>query len=284
MSTRFDLSWMSRPPYRDLAPQLLQALARHASWPAPDAYDDLAAQVPRAEGVQLPRFIAQSREALARAGGYEQHVAQLLAVPTRPNNWHDFFNMTVWAHFPRVRWALNSLHVDPNVGPKDPRNGRAPAQNLAATVDESGALVVSTSRGLLEDLRALRFKRVFWERRDELIATTRFWIIGHGTLESLLTPHPGLAVKSLLFHVSSLPGPDGEDAFRFELDAMAAARIQAFRVAHSVLDPVPILGIPGYRDDQNAEFYDDKQHFRFERRPARAATDAERQARTGQLR
>ncbi len=269
MNARFSLDWLERLPYRDFDARFVQALRLHSDWPEPEQYDALARQVPRAEAGLLPRFVAQDREALERLGGYEQHVAELRAVPTRRSNWHDFFNMSVWAHFPRVRWALNALHVDPNLGPKDPRNGRARPQNLAATFDESGMLVVSTSRGLLEELRALRFKHVFWQRRAELLETTRFWLLGHGTLESLLTPHPGLAAKAMLLHVPALPGAEERDAFRFELDAIAAARIQGFRTSHTALDPVPVLGIPGYCDNDAPDFYDDSHHFRFERRPPR---------------
>jgi hypothetical protein len=127
-------------------------------------------------------------------------------------------------------------------------------------------LVFSTSRPLLEELRALRFKRVFWERRAELVSTTRFWLVGHGTLESLLTPHAGLATKAMLLHVPELPGPEGWDALRWKLDEVAAARIHGWRHAHTVLDPVPALGIPGFCDNDAPDFYDDANHFRFERR------------------
>jgi hypothetical protein len=225
--------------------------------------------VPRAADAELPSFVAQSREALAGVGGYEAHVAKLRAVPTRRHSWHDLFNMVVWAHFPKLRWALNALHVDPEVGPKDPRNGRAPAQNLAASFDEAGLLVVSTSSDVLSDLRELQFKRVFWERREELRATTRFWVVGHGTLETLLAPHPGIVARGLQLHASRLPGADGEDAFRFEVDAWAAARIHGWRTTRAVLDPLPVLGIPGYFRDQTSEFYDDESHFRFDGRSRR---------------
>jgi hypothetical protein len=270
MNARFSLEWISRAPFRDLHPGLVSALSGRHDWPAPESYDHLASSVPRAGDAALPRFVTQRREELVRWGGYEQHVAALRAVPTRPRNWHDFFNMVVWAHFPKLRWALNALHVDPNAGQKDPRNGRAPAQNLAATFDESGLLVVSTSESLLADLRELRFKRFFWERRAELLATTLFWHVGHGTLESLLTPHPGLAAKALLFHVPQRPSTgEGLDALRFELDERAAAQVAGWRAALTVLDPVPILGIPGYWENEFPEFYDDSQHFRFERRSRR---------------
>ena len=271
----FALDWLSRRPYCELHPRLVRALLQHESWPAPEQYCGLAWQVPRAADVELPSFITQTREALRRAGGYEQHVAQLRAVPTRPGVWHDFFNMVVWAHFPKLRWALNSLHVDPTVGPKDPRNGRAPAQNLAASFDESGMLVLSTSRGLLEELRALRFKRVFWQRRAELLETTRFWPVGHGGLESLLARPAGLIARALLLPVPSLPSGESSDAQRFEIDTRVAGVIHGWRSTRTVLDPIPLLGIPGYADNDAADFYDDLRNIRFEPLSRRPATSSE---------
>ncbi len=276
MSAPFALDFLSRRPYRELHPLFLSALGQFADWPAPERYDELAELVPQAADVQLPRFVTESREAVRQIGGYEQHVAQLCAVPTRPGHWHDFFNMTVWAHFPKLRWALNSLHVDPNVGPKDPRNGRAPAQNLAATFDEAGMLVVSESRNVLEELQALRFKRVFWEMRAEVLATTRFWLVGHGMFESLLTPHPGLSVRSLLLHVPTLPGAESSDEPRLHIDSVAATHVNAWRSTQTVLDPLPLLAIPGYSDNDSLEFYDDFRNIRFvpiSRRPVASAPE-----------
>jgi hypothetical protein len=274
-SAPFTLDWLGRRPYCDFHPRLLNALERCSAWPAPERYDEIARLVPRAADVELPRFVTQSRDAVRRAGGYEQHVARLSAVPTRPGAWHDFFNMLVWAHFPKLRWALNALHVDPNPGPKDPRNARAPAQNLAATFDESGLLVLSTSQSILDELRALRFRRAFWERREELLATTQFCVVGHGVLESLLTPPPGLSVRALLLHAPSLSSPEGSDALRHELDARAAALIQTWRTVRTVLDPLPVLCIPGYSRNDCQDFYDDMRNIRFEPCSRRPTPDAD---------
>jgi len=270
MGAPFALDFLNRRPFRDLHPDFLAALEPLTDWPTPAQYDELARLVPHAADVALPRFVSQNRDQIQRCGGYEEHVAKLATVPTRPGNWHDFFNMVVWAHFPKLRWALNALHVDPNLGPKDPRNGRAPAQNLAATLDEAGMLVTSTSSAVLNELRALRFKRVFWEMRAEVLETTRFWLVGHGMFESLLTPHTALAARSLLLHVPSHPSGEAGERFRWELDALAAAHVHAWRTTRPVLDIVPLLAIPGYHDNDSAAFYDDPSNIRFDpvsRRP-----------------
>ncbi len=266
LEASFFTDWCQQQPFVGLDPRFLQATARLTSWLAPEHYDELAALVPIGAGVDLPRFVAQDREALRRAGGYEQHVAQYRAVPTRERSWHDFFNMAVWAHFPRVRWALNSIHVDQTLGPIDRRNGRAPEQNVASQLDESGIIVASSSRELLSALQELRFKDVFWQRRDELLATTRFWIVGHGTLESLLTPHLGLASKAVLLDLPHPPASYAADTLRVATDERVAAIVHSWRGRVPVLDPIPLLGIPGYADNAHPEFYDDARYFRFARR------------------
>jgi hypothetical protein len=215
----------------------------------------------------LPRFVAHDRKTVADAGGYEQHVARFRAVPTRAHDWHDFFNMAVWAHFPRVRWALNGLHVEPTHGAVDPRNGRTHQQNVAAQLDESGMIVTSSSPSLLDDLGALRFKRVFWERRAELLETTRFWVIGHGLLESLLAPHLALASKAIFIGRDEPPRDD--DTFRQQLDAEVSTLVSGWSRGAPRLEPIPVLGIPDYADNARAEFYDDARYFRFQRRELR---------------
>ena len=266
----FFSDWRVRAPYSLFHERFLATLSQLNQWPAPSEYDDLAKQVPHVgaelAGVELPHFVAQDHQALQRFGGYEWQVAGARAVPTRAQSWHDFFNMVVWAHFPRLRWALNSVHVDRALGPIDPRNGRAPTQNVAAQFDESGLIVASSNAELLVALRALRFKYVFWERRAELLATTCFWVVGHGLLESLLTPHPKLLAKGLLLELPREPGSYSSDDLRGLLDSRVADRIRSWRSAAPRLDPVPVLGIPGYADNSAAEYYDDAHYFRGERR------------------
>jgi hypothetical protein len=270
LGSGFFTDWCERAPYRYFHGAFRAALLQLGEWPRPEQYGELAELVPTS--ARRPRFVMQQRAALERAGGYEQHVAQERAVPTRPACWHDFFNMAMWAHFPHVRWALNALHIDSARGPVDPRNGRGPLQNMAAQLDESGAIVASSSPELLDELARLRFKRVFWERRAELAQTTRIFLVGHGTLESLLTPHPGLASKAVMVPLASDPGD--LDALRAALDLRVAEAIRSWRHGVDRLHPLPLVGIPGWADNAHPELYDDPRYFRFERRartsPAKA--------------
>jgi hypothetical protein len=125
---------------------------------------------------------------------------------------------------------------------------------------------------MLNELQALRFKVAFWERRAELLETTRFWVVGHGMLESLLNPRPGLVARGVLWHVPTLPTTaQASDELRFEIDSRVAAQVATWRAARPVLDPIPVLAIPGYSDNDCGEFYDDARNVRFEpisRRPS----------------
>jgi len=46
------------------------ALERFAAWPTPEQYNELALQVPRTRGVELPRFVPENREAVRRVGDW----------------------------------------------------------------------------------------------------------------------------------------------------------------------------------------------------------------------
>ncbi len=115
---------------------------------------------------------------------------------------------------------------------------------------------------------------MFWERRAELLATTRSWLVGHGMLESLLEPHPGLTARSLLLHPPGRNITLPSDDLRFEVDAVAAAHVDGWRAARAVFDPIPVLGIPGTCDNGTAAFYDDRHNIPFD--PARAVTRVSR--------
>jgi hypothetical protein len=276
LNASFETGWLNRAPFASLHARFSERLGTLAAWPEPAQYDLIAQSVPRAgdAAAELPRFVPYDRRAVAAAGGYEQHVARFRAIPTRARDWHDFFNMAIWAHFPQVRWALNGIHVHVTRGSVDPRNGRTHQQNVAAQFDESGMIVTSSSSSLLDDLRALRFKRVFWERRAELLETTRFWVIGHGLLESLLAPHLALASKSVF--IACREPPSESDSFRQQLDAEVSAIIRGWHAGAPCLEPIPVLGIPGYADNAHAAFYDDARYFRFQRRTLRKSQPAPR--------
>ena len=265
---RFELAWLEQAPFLSLCEAFRRKLASLGAWPNPEAYDDIvratATEVDGGEqACERPRFVSHDRVAVAFRGGYEAYVAAERAVPTRPFHWHDFFNMAVWAHLPRLRWALNTIHTTAGPGQVDPRNGRTPQQNRAAHFDETGLLVMSQDPGVLNDLAELRFKRVFWERRRELSDSTRFLLCGHGSMEALLAPRVGLMSKALLVELGELPPHDARGLR--DIDRLLSERVQRWRVKPDTLHPVPLLGVPGYHAGQSSRFYDNARYFRARR-------------------
>ena len=265
---RFDVAWLDTRPYLHFLPEFKALVRRFGDWPPVEGYDQFVSAVlgrPFGSGEQrqYPRFGAFDRRRVREAGGYEAYVARYRVVPTRPKNWHDFFNMATWAHFPRLRWALNAVHVAAVQAEADPRNGRTPAQNRAAHFDESGMVVLSSDTGVLGDLKEMKFKRVFWERRATLAQTTRFVLVGHGSMESLLTPHLGLAAKALLVHDAHI-AERNESLCEF-VDQLASARVAKWPQRLEPLYPIPMLGIPEWHSNDCEPLYDDSRYFPAQR-------------------
>ncbi len=51
--------------------------------------------------------------------------------------------------------------------------------------------------------------------------------------------------------------------------------MRAWRSVRTVLDPIPLLAIPGYSDNDSLAFYDDLRNIRFEPISRRPTTDWE---------
>jgi hypothetical protein len=80
---------------------------------------------------------------------YEGQIAEHGCVPTRPDDWHDFFNALTFAAFPRAKWALHHRQyglLKQLVVPGTRRlpGARTREQDALALFDEGGiALVVA---------------------------------------------------------------------------------------------------------------------------------------------
>ena len=71
---------------------------------------------------------------------YERGVAATGVVPTRENNWHDCFNALCWIRFPKLKRALNALHLAH--ADNGERGLRGALRDRATLLDESGALML----------------------------------------------------------------------------------------------------------------------------------------------
>ncbi len=195
------------------------------------------------------------------AAQYEQGIAATGTVPTRENNLHDFLNALVWLRFPRLKSALNFRHCEMLARQPGERKRRGRLRDQLTLLDESGMLAASSAPALLESLHEKKWVALFWDARGEVVRHMRFIVVGHGLLEKCLAPFPGMTAKCLFLHTPET---------RLEtLDDLAAGAIR--NAASLSLPPLPVQGVPGWDDNENRAYYENKEIFRPARTPLPAA-------------
>ena len=195
---------------------------------------------------------------------YEVRVFRTGEVPTRTDGWHDLFNALAWLAFPRTKATLNRIHHDELV-----RRWGAPERGTPRDVltlfDEGGVVVACAAPPLARLLAEFQWKELFWTRRHEAIAAMRFLVFGHAILERASAPYKSVTAKALVIDVAhealALPGPSLVEL----LDERAAAHFARPESLASTrtLQPLPVLGIPGWTpENEDPAFYDDERVFR----------------------
>jgi len=219
------------------------------------------------------RFVPQEAGRLGFEAQYEPRCYQTGEVQTRPDNWHDLFNALVWLTFPKSKAAINSRHYRALTGGKDTSESqRGSVRDMATLLDESGVIVVSANAELDEMLLTFQWKNLFWQHRDQVRGAMGFYIFGHGLYEKCLQPYIGMTGQGLVLHVA-------EDFFGWTLPAQLSyldERIAAYLhdskrcVSPRELNPVPLLGVPGWSaDNEHAGYYENTSYFRAGRRGAK---------------
>ncbi len=241
-------------PYRDL-------LARLAGSMDLQALNEIAEQTGiRHAGTGKALRFDRLTEAPS-AAQYEQSIAASGKVPTRENNLHDFLNALVWLRFPQIKSALNQRHCEMLEQQPGERKQRGRLRDRLTLLDESGALVICDAPPLLALLREKKWVELFWDARQEAARHMRFIVVGHGLLENCLAPFPGMTAKCLC-----LPAP------ATRLDAVDELAASAIRDAETFeLPPLPVQGIPGWDNNESADYYRNTAVFRPARTPPAAA-------------
>lgn len=237
-----------------------------ARFPAPGLpglaeLDALYAEATVGADVRRLRFVAPG-EGVA----YEAYIARHDAVPTRPDDWHDFFNALAWCVWPRAKSACNRLHLQAIEDRATAGlGGRGPLRDALTQFDECGVLVVGSDAEVLQLLAAHEWEEAFWRRRRRLVASTCFLVFGHASWDQLRAPFAGLCAKAIYRQVDEawFGLPAGER--QAEADAWLAAHLAAVAAGLTPrsLRPLPLLGIPGVTpDSESADYYRDRRQFR----------------------
>lgn len=213
---------------------------------------------------KLLQFVEQVHGKLPLEAQYEPRCFLEGEVQTRRDNWHDLFNALVWLAFPATKAAINARHYQAQVG-EVVRQGRGSRRDMLTLFDESGVVVACADDELAGLLREFRWKELFWQRREQVEAAMGFYLFGHGLYEKAMQPYVGMTGQGLLLAVETdfFEKPLPEQLVY--LDQRLAAYLANRDRCHSTreLDPVPLLGIPGWATENNESgYYDNTAYFR----------------------
>ena len=185
-------------------------------------------------------------------------------VQTRTKNWHDLFNALVWQTFPRAKSALNHLHYQAQL--LELSNGikhRSALRDAATLFDESGVIVVGSQKILLKLLKDFEWKELFWYQRKMVLSSMRFFVFGHGLFEKALNPYVGMTGKGILFNVKEAFFKQSLPDQLLSIDSMLKTFLLHDLASSDNLTPIPLLGYPGWIEDNNMEtYYENKKYFR----------------------
>jgi hypothetical protein len=208
------------------------------------------------------RFVEQSD--LPEGVAYEAFISATGNVPTR-NNLHDFFNALVWLSLPQTKVQLNALQsaeiaLALTRGPEGLRL-RGKTRDAATIFDENAALLITRDPGMAEALRAHCWQDVFLARRTSFWRDNDIFLFGHALMEKLVAPY-----KAITAHARVLLAPDeyfslSEAEKRVWSDASMAAQL-AHGLDTAGFTHLPIAGVPGWWEGQDANFYADASVFR----------------------
>lgn len=248
------------------------------SHPAFSPYRDLLARLPSGRFPSPGELTALLPTGVSSAGGapirflpadslpgvdYERQIFETGQVSTREDNRHDLFNALVWCRLPRLKAAMNALHCR-HLG--DTHGGRrGPVRDALTLLDESGALVVSSNRVLLDALAEHDWHAAFQAHGADWGAAVQVVICGHALLEKLLNPYKAITAQALLLQVADNTRLSGQGGLQ-RLDETVAEALLREQLLGSTADlsPLPLAGIPGWwsAGPQDPAFYSDPAVFR----------------------
>lgn len=209
----------------------------------------------RGQPIQL--VSSESLGEMSGDGAYEQQIARRGRVSTRPGSLHDLCNALVWARFPRLKATLNQRHIESLSHSKPGRRG--PVRDALTLFDECGMAVCSTDAAPLKALAAHDWNRLFGAQGERWPASVSLWMIGHGNLEQLDQPYPGLIAQCLLLQTRETIS---------DVTALDELLAVLWRQAEGPSSPAdlcafPFAGVPGWwHARQDHGFYANQEVFR----------------------
>jgi hypothetical protein len=189
-------------------------------------------------------------------------------VPTR-ENLHDYFNALVWLSFPRIKQQLNALQAQ-QIAEAGIGKSRGPARDAATIFDENAALLVvrdtADGHALVDALRAHQWSEALFAGRDRFVKDAQLWLFGHAAMEKLVAPRKAITVHTRIVWAGDDYFALAPDERRAWIDAEVSAQLAREGLSTSSFTPLPVLGVPGWWEPQDAGFYSDTTVFRPKRK------------------
>jgi len=225
-------------------------------WPQLSDYQSLFKQ--SKTGIQP---IAQASEISRFEDQYEPRVFLKQELQTRTENWHDFFNAMIWLKFPHSKQALNKRHYEA-ARQREAGSNRSSLENRLTQFDECGAVIVAASEKPLQLIRNHQWQELFIEQAALFREDIRCIVFGHAIFEKALKPYIGMTCHCLMLAdpalLTTLKEGHNESLDR----TIADYWLKQPATQPERLQPLPLLGIPGYWPKQDRAFYDNEKYFR----------------------
>ncbi|MDB5842329.1 MAG: hypothetical protein JWQ23_4281 [Herminiimonas sp.] len=214
------------------------------------------------------RFVPQAD--LPANMAYEAYISATGSVPTR-DNLHDFFNAMMWLTFPQMKVRLNALQAAEIAraagrpdGPATPAATRGKLRDAATIFDENAALLVVRDPRWIDLLRNHQWHALFISQRADFMRDCEPWLFGHALIEKLVKPYK--AITAHAWAVAAIPEywTMTEQHKIAWIDETVAAQIRS-GLASSSFMPLPVMGVPGWCENQGEAFYADIAVFRPKR-------------------
>lgn len=216
---------------------------------------------------------------------YESFISTTGRIPTR-RNLHDFFNALVWITYPSAKAQLNQVQaaeiarmagctdpvslqnplekkfIEPTGVAKHQVSGaRGKVRDRATIFDENGAVLFTTDQRFARSLQNHEWLDCLYRRRTEFCISNEIRLFGHALMEKLVRPYKAITAHVWVIPVSqyffSLAGTAKEN----EVDRLIKQHLIDDMLSHPST-PLPVLGVPGWWSQQDANFYADPKVFR----------------------
>lgn len=253
---QWDTAILSESPIISQLAEQVRHFAGFRQWPQLANYRALFRQ----SGLVV-QPVAQASEITCFEDQYEPRVFLKRELQTRTENWHDFFNAMIWLKFPRSKLALNRRHYEA-ASKREAGTNRSPLENRLTQFDECGAVIVASSKQPLELIRNHQWHTLFVEQASLFKDDIRCIIFGHAMFEKALKPYIGMTCHCLLLADPALLAGLKQGNNEALDGVIADYWLKQSADRPDRLQPLPLLGVPGYWPEQDSAFYANDKYFR----------------------